>query len=61
MQTILAQDLPVVPLYFPEWTGLFRKSVLDQWYFTPNQFPVAENNKQLFITGMKTGTAIRPG
>lgn len=59
MQMILAQDVPVVPLYYPEWFGIFRKQVLDQWYFTPGQFPTNEDNKQLFVTGMKTGTAIR--
>jgi peptide/nickel transport system substrate-binding protein len=59
MQMILSQDVPVVPLYYPEWFGIFRKQVLDQWYFTPGQFPANEDNKQLFVTGMKTGTAIR--
>ncbi|MDQ6947847.1 MAG: ABC transporter substrate-binding protein, partial [Actinomycetota bacterium] len=34
MQTILADDLPVVPLYYPQTDMLFRKQVLDQWYFT---------------------------
>ncbi len=60
MQRILAQDLPVLPLYYPETVLLFRKRVLDQWYFTPGQFPSSLDNKQLFITGQKTGTAIRP-
>jgi peptide/nickel transport system substrate-binding protein len=61
MQTILAQDLPVVPLYFAETDGPYRKRVLgDQWYFTPGTFPTWENNKQLMVTGRKTGTRIRP-
>ncbi|MDP9075335.1 MAG: ABC transporter substrate-binding protein [Actinomycetota bacterium] len=59
MQMILAQDLAVVPLYYPETDRLYRKSVLDQWYFTPGQFPALLDNKQLFITGSKTGTTIR--
>lgn len=59
MQAILADDLPVLPLYYPQTSILFRKQVLDQWYFTPGQFPSVEDNKQLFITGQKTGTAIR--
>ena len=59
MQRILADDVPVLPLYFPETTLLFRRSVLDQWYFTPGQFPSSLNNKHLFITGMKAGTTIR--
>ena len=59
MQRLLAEDLPVVPLYYPETALLFRKDVLDQWYFTPGQFPSHLDNKQLFITGQKTGTEIR--
>jgi peptide/nickel transport system substrate-binding protein len=59
MQALLADDLPVLPLYYPETAILFRKQVLDQWYFTPGQFPSVQDNKQLFITGQKSGTAIR--
>ena len=59
MQKILAEDLPVLSLFYPETVLLFRKSVLDQWYFTPGQFPTSENNKQYFITGRKSGTKIR--
>lgn len=59
MQRILADDLPVVPLYYPETDALYRKQVLDGWYFTPGQFPSWQNNKQLFVTGQKTGTSIR--
>jgi peptide/nickel transport system substrate-binding protein len=59
MQTIVADDLPVLPLYYPELAILFRRSVLDQWYFTPGQFPTLQDNKQLFVTGQKTGTGIR--
>jgi peptide/nickel transport system substrate-binding protein len=60
MQKLLADDLPILPLYYPETATLFRKDVLDQWYATPGQFPTSQDNKQLFITGAKTGTAIRP-
>ncbi len=60
MQKFLADDLPVLPLFYPETTQLFRKSVLDQWYFTPGQFPSLQDNKQLFVTGLKTGNKIRP-
>lgn len=59
MQGLIADDLAILPLYYPETTILFRKNVLDQWYFTPGQFPSPQDNKQLFITGMKTGTTIR--
>jgi peptide/nickel transport system substrate-binding protein len=59
MQAILAQDLPVVPLYYPETDLIFRKQVLDTWYFTPGQFPSGRDNKQLFVTGQRSGTTIR--
>jgi peptide/nickel transport system substrate-binding protein len=59
MQTILAEDIPVYPLYYADTDAPFRKQVLDQWYFTPNDFPSWRNNKQLMVTGRKTGTTIR--
>jgi peptide/nickel transport system substrate-binding protein len=60
MQAILAQDLPVVPLYYQQTDAPYRKQVLgDQWYFTPGNFPSWQNNKQLMVTGMKSGTTIR--
>ncbi len=59
MQKIVADDIPVLSLFYPEKTLIFRKRVLDNWYFTPGQFPTAENNKQLFVTGAKGGTKIR--
>ncbi len=60
MQRILATDLPVLALYYPETFMVFRKEVLDQWYFTPGGFPTLTDNKQLFITGVKEGSTIRP-
>jgi peptide/nickel transport system substrate-binding protein len=60
MQRLLADDLPILALYYPETATLFRKDLLDQWYATPGQFPTSQDNKQLFITGAKTGTAILP-
>ncbi len=60
MQRIIARDVPVLPLYSPERVVVFRKTVLDRWYFTPGQFPTSDDNKQLFVTGLTTGTAIRP-
>jgi hypothetical protein len=38
---------------------LFRKQAVDQWYFTPGQFPSLQDNKQLFVTGQKSGSQIR--
>jgi hypothetical protein len=49
----------VFPLYYPDDVQVYRKSVIDDWYFTPGQFPTLNNNKQLFITGVPAGTEIR--
>jgi hypothetical protein len=39
--------------------GQITKATVLEWYFTPGQFPSSIDNKQLFITGMKSGTTIR--
>ena len=59
MQGIIADELPILPLFYPETALMHRKEVLDQWYFTPGQFPSLQDNKHMFITGMKEGTVIR--
>lgn len=60
MQRIVARDLPVLALYYPDEVLIFRKTTLDRWYFMPGQFPPGNDNKQLFVTGVATGTTIRP-
>ncbi len=63
MQEIVALDIPMLPLYYPTLFHVFRPEVFDQWYFTPggfaNRIPTVYN-KQVFITGVKTGTEVRP-
>jgi len=59
MQRLVAEDLPVLPLFYPEAILVYRKQVLDQWYFTPGQYPTSTDNKQLFVTGQKSGTKVR--
>lgn len=59
MQTMVAEDIPVLPLYYPDATLIFRKQVLDEWYFTPGQYPTSEDHKHLFVTGDESGTDIR--
>ncbi|HUP69582.1 MAG TPA: ABC transporter substrate-binding protein [Acidimicrobiales bacterium] len=60
MQEILAEDLPVLPLYYSTLFNVFRREVFDQWYWTPAGFPVGPYNRQLFVTGVKSGIDIRP-
>lgn len=61
MQQIVARDLPLLPLYYPNLFFVFNKAVFDQWYFTPGGFAggiPTVFNKQVFVTGSKTGTKI---
>ncbi|MBA3281663.1 MAG: hypothetical protein H0U29_05485 [Acidimicrobiia bacterium] len=60
MQEIIAEDIPVLSLYSPDTSFVFRRAVLDQWYLTPGRYPIDIHNKQLFVTGLDTGTTIRP-
>lgn len=58
MQQIIAEDIPVMPLYYPTRFLIYVPAVFDAWYFTPlwNPLPM---NKHAFVTGQKTGLAIR--
>ena len=60
MQKIIADDIPILALYSPDTTFVYRKQVLDQWYLTPGRNPIDIDNRHLFITGVKRGTEIRP-
>jgi peptide/nickel transport system substrate-binding protein len=60
VQEIAARDLPVLTLYYSTLHLAYRQDVFDQWYITPSQFPVGPHNRQLFVTGLRTGTVIRP-
>lgn len=60
MQAIVAEDLPILSLYSPDTSFVFRTAVLEEWYLTPGRYPVDIDNKQLFATGRDTGTEIRP-
>ena len=62
IQRIVAEDLPVAMLYYTTFFYVYRKSVFDQWYFTPGGFgPGIPDvyNKHPYITGRKEGTAVR--
>lgn len=62
MQDILAQDLPVLPLYYTARVVVFNADVFDNWYYTPGGWgggiPMPYN-KQQFIVGQPTGLTIR--
>ncbi len=62
MQAILAQDVPVIPLYYAGRVVVFNADVFDNWYFTPGGWgggvPMPFNKHQ-FIVGQPTGLDIR--
>lgn len=63
MQQIVARDVPMIPLYYPRLYAVFRTDRFDSWYFTPGGFAGGVPtvfNKQVFVTGRKTGLSIRP-
>ncbi len=62
MQRIIATDAPIVALYYPNRTSVFRTSVLEEMYYTPGGFAGGNPgvmNKQVLITGATSGTKIR--
>ncbi|CAN5498431.1 ABC transporter substrate-binding protein [soil metagenome] len=63
IQELIAEDLPLLPLVYPRSFSIVRPDAFDQWYFTEggvaSTVPTVEN-KQVFITGQKTGIEIRP-
>ncbi|HEX3621689.1 MAG TPA: ABC transporter substrate-binding protein [Acidimicrobiales bacterium] len=62
IQQIVAQDLPVAMLYYTDFFYAFRRSVFDQWYYTPGGFSTGLSdvyNKQPYITGRKVGVQVR--
>ena len=64
-QKLVAEDLPVAMLYYTKLYFVYRKSVFDQWYYTPGGFGtgIADvYNKHVYITGRQRGLEVRrPG
>lgn len=58
LQEIVANDLPVLSLYVPTRTWIYRKDVFSAWYYTPGGvwggYP-GTLNKHALVTGRKTG------
>ena len=62
MQALLADDLPVLALYYTDRVVVFNAEVFDNWYFTPGGYgggiPMPFNKHQ-FIIGIPEGLEIR--
>lgn len=62
IQRLVAEDLPVAMLYYTKFYYAYRKSVFDQWYYTPGGFgPGIPDvyNKHPYILGRKEGVEVR--
>jgi peptide/nickel transport system substrate-binding protein len=62
LQTILAHEVPVLPLYYPTRYWIYSKNVLASWYYTPGGIamgPPFTLNKHAFVTGETIGLQIR--
>lgn len=58
MQRIIADDLPILSLYVPTPSVVYRKGGFDDWYFTPGGFSgglPGVLNKHALVTGKKAG------
>jgi peptide/nickel transport system substrate-binding protein len=58
MQAIIAQDVPVMPLFYPTRFLIYDPEVFDAWYYTPLWTPLPQN-KHVFVTGQKVGLESR--
>ncbi len=64
MQTIIAAELPALPLYYPRLSTVFRRAALENWYYTPGGFAgglPGVHNKHVLVTGRRAGLEIRGG
>lgn len=59
LQRLAAQDLPVLPLYYPTEFSIYRREVFDQWS-EGGGVSVTEQKRNL-MTGLKSGLTVRPG
>ena len=62
IQMKVAEDLPVVMLYYTTFFWVYKKSVFDQWYWTPGGTATGFSdiwNKHYYITGRKVGLEMR--
>ena len=63
IQQLVAGDLPLLPLVYPDSFGIYRKAAFDQWYVTPGGVAGVVPtlyNKHVFVTGLRQGLEVRP-
>jgi peptide/nickel transport system substrate-binding protein len=56
IQRIVAEDIPIIPLYTPKRMTFYKAGIFDNWYYTPGCTPCrGTRNKHMLVTGKKTG------
>jgi peptide/nickel transport system substrate-binding protein len=56
MQRIIADDVPIIPLYLPRRTTFYKAGIFDNWYYTPGCSPCrGTRNKHMLVTGKRQG------
>ena len=56
IQRIVADDIPIIPLYTPKRLTFYKAGIFDNWYYTPGCTPCrGTRNKHMLVTGKKTG------
>lgn len=56
IQRIVAEDVPIIPLYTPRRMTFYKAGIFDNWYYTPGCTPCrGTRNKHMLVTGKKVG------
>jgi peptide/nickel transport system substrate-binding protein len=56
IQRIVAEDIPIIPLYTPKRMTFYKAGIFDNWYYTPGCTPCrGTRNKHMLVTGKKAG------
>jgi peptide/nickel transport system substrate-binding protein len=56
IQRIVAEDLPIIPLYSPKRMTFYKAGIFDNWYYTPGCTPCrGTRNKHMLVTGKRAG------
>jgi peptide/nickel transport system substrate-binding protein len=56
IQRMVAEDVPIIPLYTPRRMTFYRAGIFDNWYYTPGCTPCrGTRNKHMLVTGKRVG------
>ena len=56
IQRIVADDIPIIPLYTPRRVTFYKTGIFDNWYYTPGCTPCrGTRNKHMLVTGKRVG------